>query len=296
MEHTDMDLISKQAELEILAIKKSLERKELAKQRAERPKTKDNGKPAKKKQKISPDIPFTQRDLEELKIVFWTTVQYLPAVNKLVLYSGLTNEVMCFTAYPIIVKEYNKKDGELPMDSYILGVTRPQAVLHTIRNLFTKLYPEASPGDYNLWELYRWNRAFYGSKVENASFSSEYNALEMLESKPFGGNREVPSINMKVESTLFRHKKYSKSVPKYIKEKFINSNSFKQALPPSRASPYPEDFLTQVAEKIRDLKKREKTATERARDALSTEEMKEAFDKLGSGDGSCSDVSEDESD
>ena len=296
MEQADKELVAKQAELEILAAKKALERRELAKLRAERPKSKDSKKPAKKKQKVAPSIPFTERDLEEIKIAFWTTLQYLPPVNKSVLYSGLTNEIMCFSAYPIIIKEFTKKDGPLPIDSYILGVTKPQAVLHTIRSMFNKLYPDSEPADYNLWELYRWNRAYYGSKVENVSFSIEYNALEMLESKPFGGNKEVPSINMKVESTLFRHKKYSKSVPKYIKEKFTSDDSFKQCLPPARASPYPEEFLTQVAEKIRDLKKREGTGTKKSKDALSTDDMKLAFDNLNADDEGHSDVSEEDSD
>lgn len=277
----DHDLIEKQAQLEILAAKKAAERKKQARDRAERPKADPGTQPPKKKAKPTVTIlPFNSDHLEMVKTAFWTTVQFMPSLNKLVLFSGVTGEVMCFGAYPILIKEYNKKEGPLPMDCFILGVTRPQIVLHLLRTLFTQAYPDEQPGEFQRWDIYRWNRAFYGSKIEAASYSPEYNPLELLEQKPFGGPKEVYSVNMKVETTLFRWKKYSQSIVDYISYRFTSESSFKQPTPPKNATPYRPDYLTQVAHTVTELKKQESKATEKAKAALATSEMREAFENL----------------
>lgn len=281
MDQADSDLIEKQAQLEILAAKKALERKKQARDRADRPKVKGSDKPVKKKAKPSPPtLKFTAEHLEMVKTQFWTTLQYMPSLNKTVLFSGVTGEVMCFGAYPILIKEYNKKEGPLPIDCYLLGVTRPQIVLNVLRHLFAKAYPDNKPGDFNTWEVYRWNRAFYGSKIEASSYSPEYNALEILEQKPYGGQREVSAVNMKVESTLFRWKKYAQSVNDYIERRFSREEHYIQPVPPKGATPYPPDYLAKVAHKITDLKKMELSAAEKAKSAISAEEMREVFDNL----------------
>lgn len=282
MDQADGELIEKQAQLEILAAKKAAERKKIARDRADRPKVKPEDKPAKKKAKPTPPtLKFTSEHLEMVKVEFWTTLQYMPSVKKKVLFSGVTGEVMCFGSYPILIKEYNKKDGPLPVDCFILGVTRPAIVLNVLRHLFVRAYPDAEPGDFNLWDIYRWNRAFYGSKIESASYSPEYNSLELLEQKPFGGQREVSSVNMKVESTLFRWKKYAQPVSDYIANRFTKDGDFIQPVPPKCATTYAPDYLAKVAHKISDLKKQESAATDKARKALNTEEMREAFENLG---------------
>lgn len=289
MEQADKELIEKQAQLEIEQAKKAIERKKIAKQRAERPKVKSTDEPPKKKTKVNPGIPFTKEDLEAIEFYTMSLPIVYPTLNKRGLISGLTNENMNFDAYPIIIKEYVKrKDGpKPPVESYILGVTKPSLALIILKLVFKLNHADRDGGEIGNWPVYRWNRAYYGSKVETtANLQGIKHYLELLEQKPFGGNREVASVNMRNESTLLRYAKYAVSVSDYLLHKYPGdeNHNLTITMPLRTSTPFSKDYLTKMANAINEVKKRELNAEAKAKEALSTEEMKEAFENLDDSD------------
>ena len=288
MEQADKELIEKQAQLEIEQAKKAIERKKAAKQRAERPKVKPTEEPPKKKAKTNPAIPFTKEDLEAIEFFTMSVPIVFPTLNKRGLVSGLTNETMNFNAYPIIIKEYaKKKDGPIPPDSYILGVTKPTLALIILKLVFKLNHSDRDGGEIGNWPVYRWNRAYYGSKVETAAIAQGLGGyLDLLETKPFGGNREVTSVNMRNEATLQRYTKYGVSVSEYLLHKYPGdeNHNLTITIPLRTSTPFSKDYLAKMTKAINEVKKKELNAEEKAKEALSTEEMKEAFDNLDDSD------------
>lgn len=272
MEDADAAILNRQVEAELKNALKSEERKKKQKR-----KLSDKAEPPKKKEKKSTVIPVTVNDLKEIRKRFWTTVVYLPLLDKIALYSALTNETMCFACYPILLGPCEKRDGKNIPKDYILGVSRPQVIFTVLRDIFKTLYPEKNAMDCMNWEVYRSNRSYYTVKVEKASYNQDVLELQMAETKPFGGPKDTPSVHWMEESGLKRWVK-TISLAEYFKDK--NVNKIKPPPIPPNAKPWPSNHLSQIKQKVEDLKKSLLLAEEAAKVEMNKKEIKDAMENL----------------
>ncbi len=272
MEAAEEALLQRQVDAELKNALKSEERKKKQKR-----KLSDKVEPPKKKEKKSTVIPVTANDLKEIRKRFYTTPVFLPLLDKVALYSGLTNETMCFAAYPILLTPCERKDGKNVPKDYILGVTRPQVIFTVLRDIFKTLYPEKNAMDCMNWEVYRSNRSYYTVKVEKASYNQEVLELQMVETKPFGGPKDPSSVHWLEENKLKRWVK-TVSLEEYFKDK--NINKIKPPPIPSNSKPWPSNHLNQINQKVEELKKNLLLAEETAKTELNKKDISEAMANL----------------
>lgn len=281
MEAADEALLNRQVEAELKNALKSEERKKKQKR-----KLSDKPEPPKKKEKKSTVIPTSVNDLKEIRKRFYTSVVYLPLLDKIALYSGLTNETMCFACYPILLGPCEKKDNKNVPKDYILGVTKPSVIFTVLRDIFEKLYPERNSLDFMNWEVYRSNRSYYTVKVEKASYSQDVLELQMVETKPFGGPKDPPSVHWLEENKLKRWVK-TISLEEYFKDK--DPNKIKPPPIPKGTKPWPSNHLQYINQKVENLKKDLLLAQETATVELNKKEIAEAMNNLKDSSGEESD-------
>lgn len=283
----DDAILKKQVESELKNAIRSEERKKNQKRKT----LSDRSEPPKKKEKKSNFIPVTEAAINACREYFWTTPVYLPLVDKVALFSGLTNETLCFGAYPILLSPHQKKDGLSVPVEYILGVSKPAIILYGLRKVFEKIYPERSPMDYSQWDLYRFNRAYYTVKVEKASFNQDLLELQMVETKTFGGAKDPTTIHWLEENKL---KRWNKIVT--LETYFADKDVSKVKVPriPSSKKPWPANHLNKVNEAVEKMKKDLLLATQDAKEELNKKKIAEAMKNLN--DGSEEDNSSDDSD
>lgn len=287
METIEDALLKRQIDSELKNAMRSEERKKKQKRKLSE---KDKNEPPKKKEKKSTTIPLSVKDVEAIRDHFWTTVVYLPLLDKVALYSGLTNETMSFAAYPILLGPVQKKDGKSTPIDYILGVSRPPVILTGLRDLFKKLYPDKNNMDFQQWDVYRWNRAYYTVKTEKTSWPQELLELQMVETKPFGGPKDPSCVHWLEESKLKRWGK-AISLEAYFKDKEIAR--MKRSRIPANAKPWAENHLHQINEKVEALKRSLLIAEETSRRELSKKDIAEAMKNLKDDSDNDDDSSED---
>ena len=274
MEDAEKAILQRQIDAELKNALKSEERKKKQKRKLS---DKDKTEPPKKKEKKSTSIPLTVEDLKLIRERFYTVPVYLPLLDKLALYSGLTNEALAFNAYPILLSAAIKKDGKSVPQDYILGVSKPPIIFTVLRDIFKILYPERNPMDCINWDVYKFNRAFYGFKTEKASYNQDLLQLSMAETKPFGGPRDPSNIHWLEENKLKRFVK-TISLEEYFKDKDIKK--IKNPEIPTTAKPWPANYLNQINEKVEALKKSLLLAEEKAEGALRKKEIADAIKNL----------------
>lgn len=274
MEATQDAILQRQVDAELKNALKSEERKKKQKRKLS---DKDKVEPPKKKEKKSTSIPLTLEDLEMIRQRFYTVPVYLSLLDKLALYSGLTNETLAFSAYPILLSPAHKKDQKQVPQNYILGVSRPAIIFTVLRDIFKVRYPERNPMDCINWDVYRFNRAYYAFKTEKASYNQDILQLTMAETKPFGGPRDPANIHWLEENKLKRWVK-AISLEEYFKDKDVKK--IKNPPIPASAKPWPANYLNQINEKVEALKKNLLLAEEKAEGALKRKEIEDAMKNL----------------
>lgn len=285
----DDALLKRQIESELKNAMRSEERKKKQKRKLSE---KDKNEPPKKKEKKSTTIPVSVKDVEAIRDYFWTCVVYLPLLKRLALYSGLTNETISFSAYPILLGPAQKKEGKSVPTDYILGVSKPSYVLTGLRELFKTLYPERNALDFQQWDAYRFNRAYYTIKVEKTSYPQEVLELQMVETKPFGGAKDASCVHWLEESKL---KRWVKAIPlsDYFSDK--DPTRVKRSRIPADAKSWPANHLHQINEKVDALKRSLLLAEEQAKNELSRKEIAEAMKNLKDDDNASEDDSDEDS-
>lgn len=285
----DDAILQKQVQSELKNALRSEERKK--NQNKKRQLADKSSEPPKKKEKKSTTIPVSEVAIAACREYFWTIPVYLPLVDKVAIFSGLTNETLCFGAYPILLSPHVKKDGlSVPVD-YILGVSKPPLVLSGLRKIFEKIYPDRSPMDYSQWDIYRFNKAYYTVKAEKSSFNQDIIELNMVETKTFGGAKDPTTIHWLEENKL---KRWNKIVPleKYFADKDISK--LKVPRIPQGKKPWPANHLNKVNEEVEKMKKNLLLAAEASKDELNKKKIAEAMKNLA--DGSEENESSDDSD
>ena len=219
----------------------------------------------------------------------------MPLLNRIVLFSGVTSETMAFNSYPILVAPFNKKDGPLRREQYLLGVSKPQIIFTILREAFKELHPDKPEGEYQFWTPYKWNKAYYGAKTEHLSYSSEFPAIQLLETKPFGGSKDAPSVNILEESKL---KRWAKSIAIADFIAGIDISKIKSPKIPKCAISWKSNHLDNIKEGARRLKEEQEKAAKESENELNEKNIKEAMSQTmgGSGAAGYSDNSDCDSD
>jgi len=286
MEVTQEQLLQRQIDFELKNALKSEERRIKQKRKLS---AKDKNEPPTKKQKKISAFPITARDVEACRAYFWTTIGYVPLIEKVVMWSGLTNETMAHWTYPILLGPPVKKDGKSTPVDYIVGVARPHLVLSGLRDLFRRLYPDKNPADYSQWEVYKINKAYYTVKVEKVSFQQEVQEFALVETKPFGGPKDPPCIHWLEESKLKRIGK-AIAIKSYLADKDLNR--LKRSKIPDGAQAWGPEHLTHITERVEELKKNLLLADKEATKKLNSESIADAMNNLADGSDASSEDSE----
>ncbi len=270
-------LFQRQIDSELKNALKSEERKKTQKRKLEN-KSKEE-EPPKKKEKKTNNIPITVRDVEAIRQYFWTDVVYNPVLDKVLLYSGLNNEVLAFGAFPILLSapKRDEKKQLVVGEDYILGTSKTYLVIAGLRVLFARLYPDKSPLEYQHWDAYKFNRAYYGIKAEKNSYNQEALELQLVETKPFGGPRDCSSVHWLEEAKLKRWDK-AVSLEKYLSDKDVNK--IKKPKIPKEAKCWPADHLKKINERVEQLKRDLLVAEKESTEALKKKEISEAIKNL----------------
>lgn len=273
---TEEDLVARQIESEFKNAIKSEERKTKQKRKISEELKSDDPKP-KKEKKQSHIIPTTPEDIHAVRQYFWTTVVSIPLLGRVALYSGLCNELMCFYSYPILLTAHKRVDKKNVAENYILGVSKPAVVLSGLRAVFAKQYPQREASDFVFWELYKINKAYYTVKVEKTSHSQDMPALQMVETKTFGGAKDSSYVHWGEE---VKKKRIEKAVPVecYFSDK--DFNKIKSPKIPKTSKPYPENHLKDINARVEKMKEDRLLADKKSRDALSTKAIAEAMSNL----------------
>lgn len=269
------EVFAKQVAAEYKNAQKSEERKKNQKRKQSEAEKEDQ--PPSKKAKKTNSIPLSDGDLEAIRTFFWTAVDYNPLVDKVGLRSGLSNEVMYFGAYPILLAPAQRVAGNLVATEYVLGVSKPQYVLGGLRKIFEKRYPDKNAVEFTLWDVYKWNRAYYGVRVEKVSYNSDIYEYQCVETKPFGGPKDQPTVHWSEETKLSRWKKAIK-IEEYFKDK--NPNRMHNPRIPDTAKPWPSDYLARIAARVEELKKSMAKAEAAAEDKLNDKAIRETMNNL----------------
>lgn len=275
MDATVDPLFKRQIDSELKNALKSEERKKTQKRKLSE---KNSSEPPKKKEKKSNTIPVSESDIHAIREYFWTQPAYIPSLKKLVLWSGLSNETLAFAAYPILLSAPTRKDKQLILGDYILGVSKPTYVLSGLRQLFATLYPERNAMDYSMWDLYKYNRAYYTVKVEKCSFNQEVLELQMVETKPFGGPKDPSNVHWLEENKLKRWAK-AVSLEEFFKDKDPNK-ILKNIRIPKDAKSWPGTHLNKINEKVEEMKRQLLVSEQEAETKLKKKEIADAIKNL----------------
>ena len=273
MEATQDPLLKRQIDSELKNALKSEQRKIKQKRKLSE---KDKSEPPAKKKKPSL-YPITVRDVEECRKYFWTTIGYCPLINKVVIWSGLTNETMAHWIYPVLLGPVVKKDGKSIPTDYIVGVSRPPLVLSGLRDLFQRLYPDKNPGDFIHWDLYKVNKAYYTVKAEKISYQQDIQEFHLVETKPFGGPKDPPCIHWLEESKLKRIGK-AIAIKEYLKDK--DFNRLKRSKIPETAQVWGPEHLARIIEEVEKHKKNLLLAEKQATEKLNSDAIASAMSNL----------------
>lgn len=285
MDSIDEQVRQHQIKIEAENLRKAQERKEkaLLKKSLKRKRTEDANENeethnSKKKKEKTSYIPLTKSDLDLLKFYFWTEPQIIPSLNKVGLFSGVTGELMFFAAYPILIAPYDRKK---PVSEYILGVSKPQVIFSILRMIFKKAHPECEVTEFQFWDPYKWNKAYYGSKTEAQSHKISY-PVSLGSSRPFGGTEHFQTVNWVEESKLKRYQK-SISIPKYLKKRNPMKEKSKFLIDmklPVDVSCYPDDYLENLSCQVAKFRMQQEEADRLANEKMTQSEVVEAMKEI----------------
>lgn len=275
MTTTEEELFKRQVESEFKNAQKSEDRK-LKQKRKLSDELKNEPKP--KKKKNDNFIPVSPRDLEAIRDHFWTTTIDVPLLKRRILISTYTCELMSFGCYPILLSAPRKVNGKNKPDGYCLGVTRAPLVLSGLRKLFSTLYPERLATDFQLWDAYRWNRSYYGAKVEKMSYQNEAIELQMIETKPFGGPKDPTTVHWLEESKLARWEK-AVSLESYFAQ-YPDIDKLPRPKLNQNFKVWPANHLANINSKVEELKKQFLSAENAATEKLQNSDVAEAMKNL----------------
>jgi len=275
MEDSEKALLQRQVDAELKNALKSEERKKKQKRKLDSKDTKSE--PPLKKEKKSTVIPITVRDIDAIRQKFYTVPVYLSLLDKVALFSGVSNETLAFAAYPIILGPLTKQDGKYVAKDYILGVSRIPYIFTILRKLFEELYPEKNAMDCCNWQVYKLNRAYYTVKPEKTSYNQDQLELQLAETKPLGGPKDTPSVHWLEENKLKRWEK-AVTLETYFKDKDIRK--IKGGKIPTTAKPFPSDYLNMINERVEELKKNLLLSQDAAKTELNKKSIADAMKNL----------------
>lgn len=272
---------------------KTVQRAKKRKERSEK-KQKDNNsetEPPKKKRKINSRIIAFNKEPEVIRVLselFFSTKIYSPALNKLGIYIGAENTTTFHHFYPVCLCDTNGTK-EKPR-SYLIGVTRPPVIFTILRHAFDILYgdkPEYK-GRHDEWDIYRWNKKYYGSKIEKQSKNFIVLASELAQTRPYGGSEVGSSVHWTEECKTTG--KFNKGIS--VEEGLSKPVSW--ASPPAFAEVYPSTYLAELLKAVNELNEKENEAKQEATAMLETKETKELVLQLDNEDNSDTDGSSSE--
>lgn len=140
--------------------------KNRTKKRAARPAS--DKEPASKRPKTAASSRAVEFKTEQLKVIkdnLGAAPLTDPLTGKKCIYSALTAEPIFFFAYPIVLGAPQSKGNLNSTTPLLTGVSRPELVFTVLRKSFADLFPQLAPEQINDWQVWKWNRAFYGQGV-----------------------------------------------------------------------------------------------------------------------------------
>ena len=124
--------------------------------------------PAKKQARASGHPRSIAFKPDHLKVVtknLGCTSFFCPLTGKHALYSSLTSEPLYFYAYPIVLGAPESKGNQNKSAGQLCGVSKQELVFSVLRKSFAEIFPDLEPQQIDDWDLWKWNKAFYGQSV-----------------------------------------------------------------------------------------------------------------------------------
>lgn len=276
------EIIQAQIDSQKKSLKKAEKRKTRAdKKKRERPSPK--GEPNTKKKKLnSRVIPFLSHPdaLTVLRTVFCCLPAVNSALGKKGFFLSLEDATVYHKFYPILLSEGTTK--KKPAD-YLIGAAKAPVIFTGLREAFDILYgssPEYS-GRYEDWEVYRWNKRYYGAKIEKQSKSLAVHAMEIAQTRAFGGSSILGGVHWAEEDKNTNKISRAISVAE-VYEKTGGKIDFSPV--PDIFDVYPRNYLRDLTEKVTQTEQSINDAVTESEKALQSSEIRTIIESLDEDD------------